>query len=145
MMYHLDMGQMWQCPGPWCSIWKGTTQDCIDHLRLRHRAGLSVKASTLGKCFLPWTVERMAWSAALRPTVSGITTDVMLFSHHRARLVHRCRVYGDYLPHHSLWGSFMSRLSTPNSGQIKLSKPPPPKNCSRSGGTASASMAIVED
>ena len=38
---------------PWCSIWKGTTQDCIDHLRLRHRAVLSVNASTLGKCFPP--------------------------------------------------------------------------------------------
>ena len=63
-------------------IWKGTAQDCIDHLRLRNCAGLSVKASTLGKCFPPWTVARMAWSDALRPTVYGIATDVMLFSQH---------------------------------------------------------------
>ena len=43
--------------------------------------------------------------------MSGIATDIMLFSQHRARLVHPYRVYGDCVPHHSLRGSFMSRLS----------------------------------
>ena len=40
------------------------------------------KASTMGKFFPPWTVARKAWNAALMPTVSGIATDIMLFSQH---------------------------------------------------------------
>ena len=54
---------------------------------------------------------RTTWSAALKPTVSGIATDAMLFSQYGARLVHQYRVYDDYMPHHSLPGTFMSRLS----------------------------------
>ena len=50
MSFHLDLGQLWCCPIPWCSAWKGTSQDCVDHLRLRHYSS-SVKAS---KCFPPW-------------------------------------------------------------------------------------------
>ena len=43
--------------------------------------------------------------------MSGIATDVMFFSQHGAQLVHRYRVYGDYVPHLSLRGTFMARLS----------------------------------
>ena len=57
-------------------------RDCVDHIRLRHQVGLSVKASNLGRWFLQWTVARMAWNAALKPKVSGFATDVMLFSQH---------------------------------------------------------------
>ena len=39
--YHLDLGQLWQCSVTWCSHWKGTPQDCIDHIRLRHHGSLS--------------------------------------------------------------------------------------------------------
>ena len=60
---------------PWCSVWKGTAQDCIDHLW--HHACSTVVASTLGKCFPPWTVTRLDWVAALGPRVSGIAMDVM--------------------------------------------------------------------
>ena len=68
-------------------------------------------ASTLGKCFPPWTVTRAAWIAALGHTVSGIATDVMLFRQHGARFVYRYRVYADNLPHQSLCGSFMAKRS----------------------------------
>ena len=93
-----------QCPESWCSHWKGTPQDCIDHIRLRHHAGLSVKTASLGKWFPPWTV-------ALKPNASGIATDVVLFSQHGARLVHHYRVYGEYVSHSSLHGTFMAKLS----------------------------------
>ena len=32
--YHLDLEQLWRCSVSWCSLWKGTPQDCIDHIRL---------------------------------------------------------------------------------------------------------------
>ena len=77
MTFHLDLGQLWRCPIPWCSVWKGTTQDCVEHLRLRHYADSYVVASKLGKYFPPWTVTREAWTAAFGPKVSGIATDVI--------------------------------------------------------------------
>ena len=30
--YHLELAQLWQCPVSWCTIWKGTPQDYIDHI-----------------------------------------------------------------------------------------------------------------
>ena len=111
MVYHLDVGQLWRRPVPWCSMRKGTAQDCVDHVRLRHHGGMCVKASTLGKCFPPWTVARKAWNAALKPSVSGIAMDIMLFSQYGIRLVHRYRVYGGYVLHHSLRGTCLSKLS----------------------------------
>ena len=64
-----------------------------------------------GQIFLPWTVTRTAWTAVLRPGVSGIAMDVMLFHQHSARLVHRYSVYADPLPHRSIRGPFMLRLA----------------------------------
>ena len=29
--YHLKFAQLWRCPVSWCTIWKGTPQDCVDH------------------------------------------------------------------------------------------------------------------
>ena len=25
-LYHLDLAQLWRCPVPWCTVWKGTSQ-----------------------------------------------------------------------------------------------------------------------
>ena len=33
--FHLDLAQLWQCPVPWCTMWKGMPQDCMDHVRGR--------------------------------------------------------------------------------------------------------------
>ena len=33
--YHLDLGQLWRCPVSWCTMWNGTSQDCMDHVRGR--------------------------------------------------------------------------------------------------------------
>ena len=35
-LYHLDLAQLWRCPVGWCPVWKGTSQDCIDHMRRAH-------------------------------------------------------------------------------------------------------------
>ena len=68
----------------WCTKWKGTPQDCIDHIRKKHNVGDSVKTVSLGKWFPPWTVTRAEWHTVLKPKVSGISTDVALFSEHGA-------------------------------------------------------------
>ena len=97
--YHLDLGQLWRCPVSWFSHWKGAPQDCIDHIRLRHHVGLSVKTASLGKWFPPWTVMQLEWCAALMPNVSGIATDAVLFSQHGAWLAHHYRVDDEYVSH----------------------------------------------
>ena len=55
----------------------------------------SVGLKMLGKYFPPWTVTCETWHAVLRPGVSGIATDAMLFHQHGHRLVHRYRIYKD--------------------------------------------------
>ena len=50
--YHLELAQLWRCPVMWCTVWKGTAQDCIDHMRRIHRLPLSVKVANLAKYFL---------------------------------------------------------------------------------------------
>ena len=31
--FHLDLAQLWWCQVSWCTVWKGTPQDCMDHVR----------------------------------------------------------------------------------------------------------------
>ena len=33
---HLDLVQLWRCPIAWCTTWKGSPQDCLEHLRNGH-------------------------------------------------------------------------------------------------------------
>ena len=111
MDFHLALGQLWRCPVEWCSVWKGTAQECMDHLLVRHNADSSVEIRTLDKYFPPWMVTRIAWNVVLRPGMSVITTDVMLFHQHGGRLVHQYRIYADPLPHMSLRGPVMKKLT----------------------------------
>ena len=46
----------------------------------------------------------------LKTNVSGISTDVVLFSEHGAQLVHHYRVFGDCVAHASLRRSFIIEL-----------------------------------
>ena len=108
--YHLDLGQLWPCSVSWCTQCKGTPQGCIDHICARHHMGVLVKTANLGKWFLPWTVTRSAWNAALKMNVSGISTDVVLLSEHGAQLVQHYRVFGDCVALASLRGTFMIEL-----------------------------------
>ena len=33
---HLDLVQLWRCPIAWCTTWKGSPKDCLEHLRNGH-------------------------------------------------------------------------------------------------------------
>ena len=70
--YHLELAQLWRCPVMWCMVWKGTAQDCIDHMRRTHKVPLPVKAANLSKFFPAWTVTREQWADMLMPSISGV-------------------------------------------------------------------------
>ena len=95
--------------------WKGTLQDCIDHLRQKHSVPSSVKLPNLGPCFPPWMVMREVWRKTLMQQVSGVSTDVLLFSEHGSTLVHHYRVLARERHTHpcegSLWPNFGHLLS----------------------------------
>ena len=90
--YHLELAQLWRCPVMWCTVWKGTAQDCIDHMRHTHKVPLSVKAANLAKYFPAWTVTRDQWSKMLMPCVSSVAIDTLLFSRVSSPLCHRYRL-----------------------------------------------------
>ena len=77
---HLELAQLWRCPVSWCTVWKGTSQDCVDHMRKTHDIPTPVKAANLARWFPPWTATRDQWTSMMRPTVSGIAVDTLLFS-----------------------------------------------------------------
>ena len=73
--YHMDLAQLWWCPVTWCTVWRGTPQDSIDHTR---NIPAIVKASNLARWFPLWTVSHEQWTLIMRSSVSGI--DDLLFS-----------------------------------------------------------------
>ena len=79
-LYHMELAQLWLCPVMWCTVWNGTAQDCIDHMRRAHDILPLVKVANLARWFPPWTVTREQWSSMSRPAVSGIAVDTLLFS-----------------------------------------------------------------
>ena len=50
--FHLDLAQLWRCPVLWCTVWKGTPHDCMDHLCGAHDVPWEVKSASLEK-YLP--------------------------------------------------------------------------------------------
>ena len=100
--YHLELAQLWRCAVSWCTIWKGTPQDCLDHIRLAHTVPATVKAANLGRWFPPWTVSRDKWREALQSSVCVVPTDALLFSQAGVPLVHRYRVFSRPGTHISL-------------------------------------------
>ena len=110
--YHLELAQLWRCPVSWCTVWKGTPQDCMDHLRLEHAVLAAVKTVNLGRWFPPWTVRRQTWNDALKPSNLGISTDMLLFSELGHALVHHYGVFQKGTSHVSLRGDYLTRLRT---------------------------------
>ena len=104
MNVHLELGQLWQCPVEWCTVWKGSVSDCLSHLHDKHGGSQYVAMNNMGKFFPPWTVSRDLRQTALRPDVSGIAVDVRLFHEAGCRMVHKYRVYKDPFPHPALRG-----------------------------------------
>ena len=77
---HLDLVQLWRCPIAWCTTWKGSPQDCLEHLRNGHDVAWISKTASINKYAPPWTVRRALWTESLRVEHSGISTDILLFS-----------------------------------------------------------------
>ena len=55
--HHLELAQLWRCPVSWCTIWRGTLQDLMDHICDAHNAPgnafSSVDSHTTGVCGVP--------------------------------------------------------------------------------------------
>ena len=108
--YHLELAQVWRCPVMWCTVWKGTAQDCIDHMQRTHKVPLSVKAGNLAKYFPVWTVTRDQWSKMLMPCISGVVIDTLLFSRVGLPLCHRYRLISHTGSHAAFQGTYLKRL-----------------------------------
>ena len=80
--FHLDLAQLWRCRVSWCTVWKGTPQDCMDHVRGggAHDVPWEVKSASRKHFLPPWTVRRQVWVYSLKPQHWGISTDILLFS-----------------------------------------------------------------
>ena len=92
----------------WCTVWKGTAQDCIDHMRCTRKLPLSVKAANLAKYFPACTVSRELWSKM--PCISGVAIDTLLFSHVGSPLCHRYRLISHTGSHTAFRGTYLQRL-----------------------------------
>ena len=90
--YHMELAQLWRCPAMWCTVWKGTAQDSIDHMWQIHKVPLSVKAANLARFIPPWTVTREQWGDMTMPSISGVVIDTLLFSRIGSPLCHRYRI-----------------------------------------------------
>ena len=108
--FHLELAQLWRCPVEWCAVWKGSLCACLEYLTEKHGGSTSIAMKNVAKFFPPWTVTRSVWLHALRPEVSGIALDALLFNEAGCRLVHRNRIYRDLFPHQALRDGVVSRL-----------------------------------
>ena len=109
---HLDLVQLWRCPIAWCTTWKGSPQDCLEHLRNGHDTLWISKTASIEKYAPTWTVRRELWTDSLRVEHSGISTDILLFSELGLSLTQHYRVYRGGLPH----AVFSARITSKDSG-----------------------------
>ena len=107
---HLDLVQLWRCPIAWCTTWKGSPQDCLEHVRSGHDAPWVSKTASIEKYAPPWTVRRQLWTDSLRIEHSGISTDILLFSEVGMPLTQHYRVYKGGLPHAVFRTDYLPRL-----------------------------------
>ena len=110
---HLDLVQLWRCPIAWCTTWKGSPQDCLEHVRSGHDAPWVSKTASIEKYAPPpppWTVRRQLWTDSLRIEHSGISTDMLLFSEVGMPLTQHYRVYKGGLPHTVFRTDYLPRL-----------------------------------
>ena len=108
--FHLDLVQLWRCPIAWCTTWKGSPQDCLEHVRNGHDVLWISKTASIEKYAPPWTVRRELWTDSLRVEHSGISTDILLFSELGLSLTQHYRVYRGGLPHAVFRTDYMQRL-----------------------------------
>ena len=91
-------------------MWNGSVCACLEHLTEKHGGSTFFAMKNVVKFFPPWTVTRSVWLHALRPDVSGIAVDALLFHEAGRRLVHHYRIYRDPFPHPALRDGVISRL-----------------------------------
>ena len=108
--YHLELAQLWRCPVMWCTVWKRTAQDCMDHMRRIHKVPLSVKATNLARLFPAWTVTREQCADMMMPSISGVVIDTLLFSRIGSPLCHRYRIISRTGSHVAFRGTYLRRL-----------------------------------
>ena len=109
-MFHLDLAQLWRYPVSWCTVWKGTPQDCMDHIRGAHDVPWEIKLASLEQYLPPWTVTRKVWSDSLSAQHSGVSTDVVLFSDIHLSLVHHYRIHKRGLPYIAFRRNYLYQL-----------------------------------
>ena len=107
---HLELAQLWRCLVSWCTVWKGTPQDLIDHVRGAHNMPGEIKKVSLETLFPPWTVTRQVYTDSLTSRHSGISNDVLLFSDIGLSLIDHYRVHKRGLPHVAFRRNYMSQL-----------------------------------
>ena len=107
---HLDLVQLWRCPIAWCTTWKGSPQDCLEHVRNGHDAPWISKTASIEKYAPPWTMRRELWMESLHVEHSGISTDILLFSELGLSLTQHYRVYKGGLPHAVFRTDYIERL-----------------------------------
>ena len=126
--FHLDLAQLWRCPVSWCTVWRGSPQDCMEHLRNGHDVPWISKTASIERFAPPWTVRREVWTESMRLEHSGISTDILLFSELGLSLTHHYRVYRGGLPHDALRSDYMTRLRallpTPQNTMGEPTSPP---------------------
>ena len=67
---HLDLVQLWRCPIAWCTTWKGSPQDCLEHVRSGHDA--------------PWVSKTASIERYAPPPVDGPSPAMDRFATDRA-------------------------------------------------------------
>ena len=107
--YHLDLAQLWRCPVSWCTVWKDTPQDYMDHVRGRmmYHGTLS---QPVWRRLSPREQFGEVWSDLLAANHSGISTDVLLLSNIQFSLTHHYRVHKRGLPHIAFRNNYLTRL-----------------------------------
>ena len=129
---HLKLAQLWRCPVSWCTVWKGTPQDLMDHIRDGHNVPGEIKGVSLEMFFPPWTVTRQLYAESLTAQHSGISNDVLLFSEVGLSLVHHYHVHRIGRPHAAFRGKYLAQLRAllPVSTMLSTARGPSGAACS---------------
>ena len=107
---NLELAQLWRCPVSWCTVWKGTPQDLMDHVLNDHNVPEGIRRVSLEMLFPLWTVTRHLYEESLSAKHSGISNDVLLFSELGLSLVHHYRVHRSGRPHIMFRGKYLAQL-----------------------------------
>ena len=105
---HLELAQLWRCHVSWCTIWKGTPQDLMDHIQEGHNVPGEISKVSLEMLFPLWTVTSQLYAEYLTAQHSGILNDILLFSEVGFSLVHHYRVHRVGWPHAMFRGKYLA-------------------------------------